>query len=202
MPPLVSAAGIHVDTPSDDEAPEAHAPVAGGGGATGATPLALCGWTAWLVTAATAIACGIMVVIGMTLAARWLGLWSRLSAAATAGAAGWALRGRWTRAAPVSPSPSGPGASSPAPSPPPSPGPSRPPEEDLEERRRQAWSTFSFPIVDVGELRRLMALPYGAPTGCTVCEYSATIREEQRRRGRIFISIDVRDSLLPGLLSD
>ena len=199
MPPLVSAAGIPVDTPSDDEAPEAPAPVAGGGGATGATPPALCGWTAWLVTAATAIACGIMVAIGMTRAARWLGLWSRLSAAATAGAAGWALRGRWARAAPVSPSPSGPGASSPAPSPPPSPGPSRPPEEDLEERRRQAWSTFSFPIVDVGELRRLMALPYGAPTGCTVCEYSATIREEQRRRGRIFISIDVRDSLLPGL---
>ena len=59
MPPLVSAAGIPVDTPSDDEAPEAHAPVAGGGGATGATPPALCGWTAWLVTAATAIACGI-----------------------------------------------------------------------------------------------------------------------------------------------
>ena len=44
-----------------------------------------------------------------------------------------------------------------------------------------------------------MALPYGAPTGCTVCEYSATVREEQRRRGRIFISIDVRDSLVPGL---
>ena len=69
--------------------------VPGVAAAMGATPLAApCGWTAWLASAATAIACGIMVVIGMTLAARWLGLGSRLPAAATAGAAGWALRGR------------------------------------------------------------------------------------------------------------
>ena len=65
--------------------------------------------------------------------------------------------------------------------------------------RAAEWATFSFPITSVGEFERLLDLEYGAPTGITVCEYSGAIRRRQLLLGRVFISVDTRASLCPGL---
>ena len=49
------------------------------------------------------------------------------------------------------------------------------------------------------EFVRLLACPHGAPTGIVVGEFTASIRTAQAREGRIFISVDRRESLSGGI---
>ena len=61
------------------------------------------------------------------------------------------------------------------------------------------WATFVWPISTVSEFVRLLACPHGAPTGIVVGEFTASIRTAQAREGRIFISVDRRESLSGGI---
>lgn len=60
-------------------------------------------------------------------------------------------------------------------------------------------ASFSWPIVSIDELDRLLALPHAAPTVLVGCEYSAALRSSYERHGFIALSVDLRDTAVPGL---
>ena len=60
-------------------------------------------------------------------------------------------------------------------------------------------ASFVWPIVSNDELDRLLSLPNAAPTVLIGCEYSAALRSSCERHGFIALSVDLRDTEVPGL---